>query len=122
MAIKRKQENVIMKPTDYKHILNSTVDTMEKIKQDMFPKNEIKKLSKEDKKLFNYIEIQSSATLIGLSQLLKHKKITKQELVDAINETIEEYSLSLQDIKEELENKKIAEYYKNNDYSSTYIR
>lgn len=49
-------------------------------------------------------------------------QIENVKFSDMWSETIEEYSLSLQDIKEELENKKIAEYYKNNDYSSTYIR
>jgi hypothetical protein len=122
MAIKRKQETVIIKPTDYKKILTSTTNTLEKIKKEMFPLNEINKLSKEDKKTFNYIQILSNATLIGLSQMLKTKKITKKEMIDAVNETMEEYSIALQDIKEYIENKKISEYFAKNDYSSTYIR
>lgn len=122
MAIKRKQETVIIKPTDYKKILTSTTNTLERIKKEMFPLNEINKLSKEDKKTFNYIQILSNATLIGLSQMLKTKKITKKEMIDAVNETMEEYSIALQDIKEYIENKKISEYFAKNDYSSTYIR
>jgi hypothetical protein len=100
----------------------SAIQELEHTQNRTFTKTEIKNLSIEDKQALIMIKTQTQATILGLTEMLKNKSISKQEYVDILNNTMQVYSFSLEDFKQTIEDSKIAKYYAKNDYSTTYIR